>query len=90
MINFGTTIPPTPITFQCHDNLGADSIASAFALYAYFHDIGRDAKIIYSGSAVIAKLNLVKMVELLSIPLEHVPEPYPVETLFTANRKFTN
>ena len=88
MLNLDSTFPTTPITIQCHDNPDADSIASAFALYTYFQGKGKDAKIIYSGSAAISKPNLVKMVELLSVPLEHMPEPYPVETLITVDCQY--
>ena len=88
MLSLSTAFTNTPITIQCHDNPDADSIASAFALYTYILDIGKDAKIIYSGKAAIVKPNLVKMVELLSIPLEHVPEPHPIETLIAVDCQY--
>jgi phosphoglycolate phosphatase len=63
------------IVLQCHNFPDADTIASAFAVYVYLKANGKDSRIIYSGSSEnsrISKPNLLKMTELLSIPLEYV------------------
>ena len=60
------------IVIQCHDYPDADALASAFAVYTYLITNGRRGRIIYSGNAEISKSNLLKMIELLSIPIEYV------------------
>jgi phosphoglycolate phosphatase len=60
------------IVLQCHNFPDADTIASAFAIHVYLKENGKDSKIIYSGNSPISKPNLLKMTELLSIPLEYV------------------
>ena len=67
------------IIIQCHDNPDADSIASGFAVYEYLKDHGKAARLIYCGSNVIRKSNLVTMVKELEIPIEHVKSMYGVE-----------
>ena len=67
------------IIIQCHDNPDADSIASGFAVYEYLKDHGKAARLIYCGSNVIRKSNLVTMVKELEIPIEHVKSLYGVE-----------
>lgn len=62
-----------PITVQCHDNPDGDAIGSAFGLYTYFKNRGKDVRMIYSGRFPIQKSNLKLMVEKLHIPIEHVP-----------------
>ena len=63
------------IAIQCHDNPDADAIAAGFGLHAYFKAKGKDVVFFYSGRNAIAKPNLVKMLHLLQIPLEHRPQP---------------
>ena len=58
-------------TIQCHDYPDADTLASAYAVYTYLKDKGKQPKIIYSGRAKITKPNLLNMTELLSIPANH-------------------
>ena len=58
------------IVIQCHDNPDADAIASGYGIYLYLKDHGKDSRLIYSGSPAIRKSNLVKMVDVLEIPLE--------------------
>ena len=60
------------ITIQCHDNPDADSIASGFGVYEYFHSKGKSVKLIYSGEKKIQKSNLVIMIEKLNIPIIYV------------------
>ena len=88
MLKLSELLHFAPITIQCHDSPDADSIASAFALRAYFEQCGKKAEIIYSGAAPISKPNLVKMAGLLSIPLEHVPEPREVGCLLVVDAQY--
>ena len=60
------------IVVQCHDYPDADTIASAYAVYEYLKYRGKKSRIIYSGKAEITKPNLLKMIGLLSIPIEYV------------------
>lgn len=60
------------ITIQCHDFPDADAIASGWALYEFFKDAGKNVQLIYSGSRVITKANLVLMINTLSIPIQYV------------------
>ncbi len=61
------------ITIQCHDNPDPDALASAFGLYRYFVSLGKDARIIYSGSSKIRKSNLLLMIKELKIPVSYLP-----------------
>lgn len=60
------------IVVQCHDNPDADTLASGFALYKFLKANNKPVRLVYSGRAKIAKSNIVKMVELLNIPIEYV------------------
>ena len=60
------------ITIQCHDNPDADAIASGFALYMYFQDMGKKVRLVYAGRNQIQKSNLLLMVENLHIPIEYI------------------
>ena len=53
------------IYIQCHDNPDADAIASGYALYRYFMDMGKSVSLFYSGKFQIQKSNL----NLLNKPL---------------------
>ena len=59
------------IYIQCHDNPDADTIASGYALYRYFTDMGKDAVLFYGGKFKIQKSNLKLMVHELDIPIEY-------------------
>lgn len=61
------------VAVQCHDNPDADAIASAYGLYRFFKAHGKDAVMFYGGKNKLSKPNLVKMLDLLQIPLEHQP-----------------
>ncbi len=63
------------IAVQCHDNPDADAIAAGFALYRFFKNHGKKTALFYSGSKKVSKPNLVNMLQLLDIPLEHCPDP---------------
>lgn len=63
------------IAIQCHDNPDADSIAAGFGLYSYYKTQGCRATLFHGGRNSVTKPNLVKMLQLLRIPLEHRPGP---------------
>ncbi len=60
------------IVIQCHDNPDADALASAFGIYKYLYDNGKDVRIVYGGKFFIRKSNLKMMISDLGIPIEHV------------------
>lgn len=76
------------ITIQPHNNPDADSIASAFALYTYFKDKGKDVKIIYSGGSIISKPNLMILIEELGIPIVHVDDIKIEDLLITVDCQY--
>lgn len=59
------------ITIQCHDNPDADAIASGFALYEYFTNMGKTVAFIYGGRFPIQKSNLKLMLDKLDINIEY-------------------
>ena len=59
------------ITIQCHDNPDPDALASAYGLYRYFKENGKDVRIIYSGPFKIRKSNLLLMINELKIPISY-------------------
>ncbi len=61
------------IMIQCHDNPDPDALASAFGLYRYFINNGKDVSIIYSGPYRIRKSNLLLMINELNIPVSYHP-----------------
>lgn len=61
-----------PITIQCHDNPDADALGSAYGLYCYFRDRGKQVRMIYSGFSRIQKANLRMMCDKLKLPIEYV------------------
>ena len=76
------------ITIQCHDYPDADALASSFAMYTFLRENGKQARIIYGGKSAISKPNLIKMVGLLSIPVEHVTQQAPLDTLVTVDCQY--
>ena len=76
------------IVIQCHDDPDADAIASAFAVYTYLENNNKKAKIIYSGVREITKINLVEMIEQLSIPIEYSAEIPHIKTLVTVDCQY--
>jgi phosphoglycolate phosphatase len=76
------------IVIQCHDSPDADTLASAFAIHTYLEAGGVKSRIVYSGNAKITKPNLVKMVELISIPISHVSELDDVKTIVTVDCQY--
>jgi phosphoglycolate phosphatase len=60
------------IVIQCHDVPDADAIASGFALQCFLRFLGREAALVYGGSAEISKPNLLLMLEMLDIRAEHI------------------
>lgn len=60
------------IVIQCHDNPDADAIASGYGLYLYFMRNKKEVRLVYSGSNIVRKCNLVTMIKELDIPIEHI------------------
>ena len=60
------------VILQCHDNPDPDAIGSAFALYRFLAERGKDAQIVYSGYSEIRKANLTLLKEALSIPMQYI------------------
>jgi len=65
-----------PILVQCHDNPDADAIASGYALYVYFKEMGKNVRFVYGGNKPITKANLSLLVDYLGINsiIEHVSD----------------
>jgi phosphoglycolate phosphatase len=59
------------VTIQCPDDPDADALASAYALYRFFHARGKRAAILYAGSKAIDKPALLTMIDRLELPLVH-------------------
>jgi len=76
------------IVIQCHNYPDADSLASALGLYSYLRENDVRAGIIYSGNAQITKPNLVKMLDLFSIPIAYKQEMSPINTLVTVDCQY--
>ena len=69
------------IVIQCHNFPDADAISSGYAVHTFLKAHGKQARIVYSGSAEITKPNLTMMVKSLSVPIEHVKEMPHIGTL---------
>lgn len=65
-----------PILVQCHDNPDADAIASGYALYVYFKEMGKDVRFVYGGNKPVTKANLTMLIDYLEINtiMEHVSD----------------
>ena len=61
------------IVIQCHDNPDADALASGYALWWYFKQMGKSANFIYRGRNPVTKSNLRIMIERLDIPVSYEP-----------------
>ena len=60
------------ITIQGHDNPDADALASAYGLYLFFKDKGKEVRLVYGGRNKIQKSNLLLMLDLFKIPAEYI------------------
>lgn len=77
------------VVVQCHDLPDADSIAAAYALYAFFRNNHKNVKIVYSGDVQISRDNIKLMIDELKIPLEHVASSFKCdELLITVGCKY--
>ena len=76
------------IVIQCHNVPDADTIASAYAIFTYLKDNGKQARIIYSGNLEITKPNLLELTVKLVIPIEYVREMPRVKTLVMADCQY--
>lgn len=65
-----------PVIIQCHDNPDADAIASGYALYVYFKEMGKNVRFVYGGNKPVTKTNLTMLIDYLEINtiLEHVSD----------------
>ena len=74
------------IVIQCHDNPDADALASGYALWWYFKNNGKNARLIYRGKNVITKSNITIMLDKLKIPVSYEPDfPDTPELLITVD-----
>lgn len=71
-MNLKTLLQFDRIVIQCHNDPDADAIASGFGIWTYLQANGKQARLIYGGRNPVRKSNLVRMVERLEIPVEHV------------------
>lgn len=62
------------ITIQCHDNPDADALASGYALYCYFMDMGKKVELVYGGPSKVQKSNLKLMIDKLEIDARYIKE----------------
>ena len=76
------------ITIQCHDNPDADALATGYALYTYFKELGKKVRLIYSGRFQIQKTNLVAMIDLLQIPITYTTETQISGLLITVDGQY--
>ena len=76
------------ITIQCHNAPDADAIASGFALKKFMELHGASVRLVYGGRDKVTKPDLVLMLELLNIPLEHVDELPRCGLLITVDSQY--
>ncbi len=62
------------IVIQCHDNPDADALASGYALWWYFRQMGKTARFIYRGRKEAQKGNLLLMIRELDVPVSYEPD----------------
>lgn len=76
------------ICVQCHDNPDADALASGYALYQYFKEVGVHVHLVYGGKNEITKPNLRLMVSELEIPIQHVDTLPDCDLLITTDCQY--
>ncbi len=76
------------IVIQMHDNPDADAVGSAYALYKFFLDNNKQARIIYGGKFEITKSNMLLMIKELGIPVEYVSVLEKPELLLTVDCQY--
>lgn len=81
-------LPYGQIVIQCHDNPDADAVASGFGVYTYLKNQGKQVRLIYGGSHLISRSNLLMMVSELEIPIEHVDTLEPPDLLITVDCQY--
>ena len=87
MLKLSTLLKFNNIIIQCHDNPDADTIASGYGLYCYFKSHNKSVKLIYSGN-IITKPNIILMIDLLKIPIEHVTTLKNPDLLITVDCQY--
>lgn len=60
------------IVVQCHNNPDADAIASGYGVYCYLKSKGKDVRLVYGGSPLISKSNILYLIKVYDIPIDHV------------------
>ena len=76
------------IVIQMHDNPDADAVGSAYALYRFFLENNKKARIIYGGKFEITKSNMLLMIKELNIPIEYVSVLEKPELLLTVDCQY--
>ncbi len=76
------------IVIQCHDNPDADALASGYAVWWYLKRKGINARFIYGGVSSVQKVNLIKMIDILQIPVSFVKEMDEAELLVTVDCQY--
>lgn len=76
------------IVIQCHDNPDADAIGSGYALYCYLKEQGKQVSLIYGGTNRIRKSNLMLMLQMLDIPIQHCESMEAPELLVTVDCRY--
>ena len=72
MFNLKDLLTYDHVIIQCHDNPDPDAVASAFALYIFLTEQGKNVQIVYSGSSEIVKTNLLLMKNELKIQMRFI------------------
>jgi len=72
MFNLAELLAYDQIVIQCHDNPDPDTVASAFALYTFLTEKGKNVQIVYSGSSEMRKTNLLLMRDELKIQMRFI------------------
>ena len=76
------------IVIQCHDNPDPDALASGYAVWWYLKRKGINARLIYGGVSAIQKANVLKMIDILQIPVNFVTELEKPELLVTVDCQY--
>lgn len=88
MLTLSKLLKYSEIIIQCRDNPDADTLASGYALYEYFRNKGKKIQLVYGGRGKIEKLNLIKMVNLLEIPILYIDNIYTNGLLITVGCQY--
>lgn len=76
------------ICIQCHDSPDADALGAGYGLYAFFHSMGKEVSLIYTGENQMTKPSLLLMVEKLQIPITYVTDIPVPDVLITVDCQY--